>query len=90
MCFGNSGFIGIPLIVSMFPETAGIAAASFSLVEATYYWVIGPLLINNGEKKKGIDWKKTCNTSYNIRYFRTYNSFAGFGFSGNCFVGHND
>lgn len=58
MCFGNSGFIGIPLIVSMFPETAGIAAASFSLVESTYYWVIGPLLINNGEKKKGIDWKK--------------------------------
>ena len=57
MSFGNSGFIGIPLIVSMFPDTAGIAAASFSFVESTLYWVVGPMLINNGEKK-GIDWRK--------------------------------
>ena len=58
MCFGNSGFIGIPLIVSMFPASSGIAAASFSLVESSLYWVFGPLLINSGGEKKGIDWKK--------------------------------
>ena len=58
MSLGNSGFIGIPLIISIFPETAGIAAASFSLVEATLYWVIGPLLINNDAEKKEISFKR--------------------------------
>ena len=57
-CFGNSGFIGIPLIVSMFPTSAGIAAASFSLIESTLYWVFGPLLIKSENGGKKIDIKK--------------------------------
>ena len=56
--FGNSGFIGIPLIVSMFPSTAGIAAASYSLIESSLYWIFGPLLIKSKNGRNKIDIKK--------------------------------
>lgn len=41
-CYGNSGYIGIPLIVSIFPEKAGIVAAAFTIVDSFFYWVIAP------------------------------------------------
>jgi predicted permease len=54
--FGNGGFIGLPLIISMFPKTAGKAAAAFMFIEAVVYWVFGPILASP-EKKKKIDFK---------------------------------
>ncbi len=43
-CYGNSGYIGIPLITAIFPEKAGIAAAAYLMVDSFYYWVIGPCI----------------------------------------------
>ncbi|MCD8036882.1 MAG: AEC family transporter [Clostridiales bacterium] len=43
-CYCNTGFIGIPLITSMFPETAGLAAAAFMIIESPIYWVLGPCI----------------------------------------------
>lgn len=55
MSFGNAGFIGVPLIVSVFGDSAGTAAAAFSFVEATLCWVAGPLIVAGGGR---VDLKK--------------------------------
>lgn len=54
-CYGNSGFIGIPLLVSIFPEKAGIVAAAYTIVDVFFYWVVGPCIV--GESKK-INFRK--------------------------------
>ncbi len=54
-CYGNSGFIGIPLIVSIFAEEAGLIAAAITIVEVIFYWVVGPMVIGRSKK---IDAKK--------------------------------
>ena len=35
-CYGNSGYIGIPLITSIFPLQAGIVSAAYTLVDAFF------------------------------------------------------
>ncbi|MDD3569846.1 MAG: AEC family transporter [Lachnospiraceae bacterium] len=52
---GNGGFIGIPLVAVIFPETSGLAIAVFALVEATIYWVVGPAVADTSSK--GINLK---------------------------------
>ncbi|MCJ7854779.1 AEC family transporter [Lachnospiraceae bacterium NSJ-143] len=42
-CYGNSGYIGIPLITSVFSAQAGIAAAAYTIVDSFFYWVVAPL-----------------------------------------------
>lgn len=54
-CFGNSGFVGVPLIVSIFGDKAGIVAAAYTLVDASVYWLAGPSLLSNSKK---LDFKK--------------------------------
>lgn len=56
--FGNGGFIGIPLIAVMFPETSGLVIAIFALVEATICWTVGPALADTSNQSKGINLKK--------------------------------
>lgn len=55
---GNGGFIGIPLIAVMFPETSGLIIAIFALVEATICWTVGPAVADTSSKSKGINFKK--------------------------------
>ena len=45
-CFGNSGFVGVPLIISIFGDKAGIVAAAYTLVDASVYWLVGPNLLS--------------------------------------------
>lgn len=53
-CYGNSGYIGIPLITSIFSFQAGIAAAAFTIVDSFFYWVVAPSIVG----KKNISIKK--------------------------------
>lgn len=50
--YGNGGFIGIPLIISMFPKTAGGPSAAFAFIEAAVYWVLGPILASPEKNNK--------------------------------------
>jgi len=55
-CFGNGGFVGLPLVIAMFPTTSGGAVAAFNFVEAALYWIFGPILASTDKKRK-IDLK---------------------------------
>lgn len=48
-CYGNSGFIGIPMITSIFPQEAGIASAAYLLIDSSFYWVLGPYIAGSGK-----------------------------------------
>ncbi|MBE6830324.1 MAG: permease, partial [Ruminococcaceae bacterium] len=41
MIFGNAGFIGIPLLLAVFPEKGGIYITLMSLVDQTFLWTYG-------------------------------------------------
>ena len=48
-CYGNSGYVGIPLITSIFPAEAGMIAAAYILAECFFYWVVGPAIAGGGK-----------------------------------------
>lgn len=56
--YGNAGFIGIPLMAAVFPETAAIPSALYLLCEAVACWVVGPALADPMPGKKSISLKK--------------------------------
>lgn len=56
--FGNAGFIGIPLVTAIFPETGAIPCALYLLAEAVVCWVFGPMLADPSDEKKSMDFKK--------------------------------
>ena len=58
MSWGNAGFIGVPLVAAVFPETGAIPAAIYLFVEAVYCWTVGPVVADPNPGKKSIDWKK--------------------------------
>lgn len=57
-CYCNTGFIGVPLLVSLFGDSSAIIAASYTLVEIFFYWVIGPLILGDRDK---VNLKKLIN-----------------------------
>jgi len=56
--FGNAGFIGIPLISAVFPETSAIPCALYLLVEAIVCWTLGPIMADPNHGQKKVDLKK--------------------------------
>lgn len=56
--FGNTSFIGYPLILAMFPEKGPLAIAVFALVDNTLVWTIGPLISNPDTQNKKIDFSR--------------------------------
>lgn len=53
MIFGNAGFIGIPLLMSIFPEKGALYIALMSIVDQTFLWTYGHnLTIPIKEKQK--------------------------------------
>ncbi|MEA4967548.1 MAG: AEC family transporter, partial [Bacteroidaceae bacterium] len=42
--FPNTGFIGYPLIIAMFPETGPLAIAVYIIVDQVTFWTIIPVL----------------------------------------------
>lgn len=52
--FGNIGFMGIPLVVVLYPETALLYVSVFTIVDQLFFWTYGVLLTQpvSGEKQK--------------------------------------
>lgn len=48
--FGNTAFIGIPLILSLYPKDGGLYIAWLSIVDNLFLWTYGVYLVS-GEKK---------------------------------------
>ena len=48
-CYGNTGYIGVPLLASIFPQASGIVSAAFILIDACFYWVVGPAVLSGGK-----------------------------------------
>lgn len=42
--FGNTGFVGMPLILALFPQTGLVYMALFTLVDQLYFWSYGVYL----------------------------------------------
>lgn len=51
-CYGNSGYIGIPLITSIFSAQAGIVAAAYTTVDSFFYWIVAPAI--TGQEKMNL------------------------------------
>lgn len=49
---GNSGFIGFPLLISMFPKQAPVAIALYVVVDSGVIWTLCPILANPSPVKK--------------------------------------
>ena len=50
-CFGNIGFVGIPLIVKLFPETGMLYAAMWTLVDTVVFWTYGVFLSTGRDRQ---------------------------------------
>ena len=59
--FPNSGFMGYPLILVMYPNEAAVAIASYTIVDVFMAWTVGVLLTSPKSVQKKIDLKKIIN-----------------------------
>lgn len=50
--FGNTGFVGLPLIASLFPGKGMICLALFSFVDQIFLWSYGISLVQQGDKRR--------------------------------------
>ena len=57
--FGNIGFMGIPIVSALFPETAMLYIALFTIPDQVILWTVGILLTSpvEGEHAVSMDWK---------------------------------
>ena len=60
--FGNVGFMGIPILTSIFPKMGGLYVALFTIVDQLALWTLGVKLTtpSAGEKAE-FQWKKMLN-----------------------------
>lgn len=61
LIFGNAGFIGIPLITSIFPENGAIYIALMSIIDQSFMWTYGLKLTTPSSAKQKFDFKKFIN-----------------------------
>lgn len=62
LIFPNVGYMGIPIVSSIFPAEAVVYTIINNIVYNIYVWTYGIQIFNNGEKKKSrIDWRKLIN-----------------------------
>lgn len=62
LIFPNVGYMGIPVVSSIFPAEAVVYTIINNIVYNIYVWTYGIQIFNNGEKKKTkIDWRKLIN-----------------------------
>lgn len=61
--FSNSGFLGFPILISMFPEKGPLFVAIYIIADALTLWTIGPILTNPESSGKKIDLKKLISPS---------------------------
>ncbi|MGN0985149.1 MAG: AEC family transporter [Candidatus Enterenecus sp.] len=61
--FGNVGFVGIPIITSLFPENGMLYISLFTIVDMTALWTLGVKLTSPVEGEGKFDPKKLVNPS---------------------------
>ncbi len=61
LIFGNAGFIGIPLITSIFPQNGAIYIALMSIIDQTFMWTYGLKLTTPAGNKKKFNVKNFIN-----------------------------
>ena len=52
--FGNTGFIGLPVLSALFPNSGAVSLAMFMTLDQTIFWTYGVYLAGEGEKRLGI------------------------------------
>lgn len=62
--FPNTGFIGYPLILAMFPKTGALAVAVYVIVDQVTFWTIMPVLTKPEISMKDISLKKVINPPF--------------------------
>lgn len=61
MIFGNAGFIGIPLILAIYPEKGAIYIALMSIIDQIFMWTYGLFLTTPKTKINGFKLKNFAN-----------------------------
>lgn len=61
--FGNTGFIGLPVLVAVFPETGAVNLVLFMLVDQAVFWTYGISLARAGAQPPG--WKTMLRGAFN-------------------------
>lgn len=60
--FGNVGFMGIPIITSIFPETGMLYISLISIIDQGLLWTAGSrILMPVGSGKGNLNWRKLIN-----------------------------
>lgn len=78
--FGNTIFLGFPLILSLFGEEGLLYASMFQLVSSIMMWTVGVVIMNQGN---GISWKRSLLRVVNPNTVATIIGFTIFMFSVN-------
>lgn len=62
--YGNTGFVGLPVALALFPETGALAVAVYMFIDFIFMYSITPILCDahNGAGKSGFSPKKAVNT----------------------------
>lgn len=61
MIFGNAGFIGIPLILALYPDNGAIYIALMSIIDQIFMWTYGLFLTTPKSKMRGFNLKNFAN-----------------------------
>ncbi|MDO5516134.1 MAG: AEC family transporter [Clostridium sp.] len=61
MIFGNAGFIGIPLLMAIFPERGALYIVLMSIVDQTFLWTYGVNLTTPQKDKQKFNFKNFIN-----------------------------
>lgn len=59
--FGNTGFVGVPLLIALFPKDGILYLALFSIVDQLLFWTYGVYLATASDKKAKITLKSFVN-----------------------------
>lgn len=52
--FGNTGFIGLPVLSALFPNSGAVSLAMFMTLDQAIFWTYGVYLAGGSEKRLGI------------------------------------
>lgn len=61
--FGNTGFIGLPVLVTAFPETGAVNLMLFMLVDQVVFWTYGVMLAQT--EGHSVEWRKMIKGFFN-------------------------